>query len=240
MDLGLDGPRNLKGWVGPMKEKAAKSAVTIPALKLKEMKFHIVGTSPYMQHKFSKKAKEKMREKHEAGSTAKKGKKKEPRDFEKDYKEATYIDEQGRYGIPAPCIRNAMISACKVCGFAMTRAKLSVFVEADTYDEDGTALVFIEGTPEQDVRPTRNETGVCDLRSRPRWDNWSAYVRVTFDGDQFTNDDVVNLMVRVGRQVGLGEGRYDGKKSAGIGYGCFKVVLAEEVTREEEDPLKVA
>lgn len=207
---------------------AKRETLTIPPLNLVEMTFAITGLAPYMQAKFSEKAKRMMAEKMEAGSTAKKGKKREPRNFEDDYRNAMYLDDQGRCGIPAPCFRNAMISACRVCGFKMTVAKLSVFVEAESYSTCGTPLILIEGEPTMDVRPTRNATGVADLRARPRWDNWSAKVRVTFDGDQFTRGDVLNLMTRCGRQVGIGEGRPDSKSSAGIGYGIFSVEVEED------------
>jgi hypothetical protein len=41
--------------------------------------------------------------------------------------------------------------------------------------------------------------------------------------DQFTPEDVANLMARVGMQVGIGEGRPDSKNSAGMGWGLFKI-----------------
>ena len=39
-----------------------------------------------------------------------------------------------------------------------------------------------------------------------------------------THADVVNLIARVGIQVGIGEGRPDSKMSAGLGYGLFELV----------------
>ena len=71
--------------------------------------------------------------------------------------------------------------------------------------------------------PCRNATGVIDIRSRPLWREWSADVRIRFDRDQFTHQDVANLMARVGAQVGIGEGRPDSKDSAGIGFGLFEI-----------------
>jgi len=46
-------------------------------------------------------------------------------------------------------------------------------------------------------------------------------VVVNFDADQFTVQDVTNLMQRVGMQVGIGEGRPDSRDSAGLGWGTF-------------------
>ena len=69
----------------------------------------------------------------------------------------------------------------------------------------------------------RNATGVCDIRIRPMWDEWNAVVRIRFDADIFSLTDVTNLLMRVGEQVGLCEGRPDSKQSAGMGWGLFKI-----------------
>ena len=46
-------------------------------------------------------------------------------------------------------------------------------------------------------------------------------MRVRFDADQFTLTDVANLLMRVGMQVGIGEGRPFSKNSNGMGWGLF-------------------
>ena len=112
----------------------------------------------------------------------------------------------------------------------MTLAKLAVSVIADGFDQvDGVPLVRItKGTPEYTEMPVRNETGVIDLRARPMWrPGWEAVVRIQFDEDQFSTEDVSNLMLRVGLQVGICEGRPDSKKSAGMGWGLFDLPRKE-------------
>lgn len=198
--------------------------VTVAAPRMKVAVTRITGTAPLMIHRFSKKAE--LMAKHEAGSRANAGKKDKPaRDFEADYEAARYRDvEKGWDGFHAAAIRNALISACRIVGIKMTQMKLTVFIEADGYDEDGTPLIRIYGKPVMDVRPTINSTGVIDLRARPRWDKWHANLRVRYDADMISFTDLSNLLMRAGQQVGIGEGRPDSKKSAGIGYGLFDVV----------------
>ena len=208
--------------------KKAKSteALTIAPPKFEVAGFRIVGVAPYVQNKFSEKALRMMREKQEAGSAGGKGTKRQPKDFQAAYEGAMHKSVEGWCGIPAPAFRNACISACRVCGFTMTRAKLSVFVEPDGFDAtDGTPLVKItKGEPQYSEMAVRNESGVCDLRPRPMWrEGWEAMVRVRYDGDQFTLPDVANLMLRAGMQVGVGEGRPDSRKSCGMGWGLFRV-----------------
>lgn len=208
------------------KGEEVTQALVIKAPNLRTVMVRITGKSPYMQHRFSKKAE--IMAKQQEGSTARGKKKHEPRDFEADFVAAQHKSADGWHGIPAPAFRAALISACRLVGFQMTKAKLSVFVESDgECEKDGTPLVrLMAPPPEMSTLPVRNETGVVDIRSRPLWRQWGADVRLTYDGDQFTSVDVVNLLMRAGMQVGIGEGRPDSKKSAGIGYGLFTVEMS--------------
>ena len=202
----------------------SEESVTISAPKFSRAEFQIVGTAPYVQAKFAAKARNMMREKHMAGSTAKGKKVREARDFNADYEGAIHRSEQGWPGIPASAFRVACISACRLVGFKMTLAKLSFFVEADGFDEtDGTPLIVIDGEPSMCEHMVRNATGVADIRVRAMWKKWSAKVRVRYDAEQFTIQDLTNLMMRVGMQVGIGEGRPDSRESCGMGWGTFEV-----------------
>ena len=219
------------------KKKAASKSkngsgenVTVKAPRFQTAEFRIRGTAPYVQNKFSKRAHDAIVETQEAGETAKKGKVRDPKDFQRCYEESIHRTKQKWCGIPAPAFRCAIISACRVVGFQMTRAKLSAFIEADGFDaDDGTPLVKItKGKPHYAEHVVRLPTGgKTDIRARAMWDEgWEAKVRVKFDMDQFTLQDVTNLMVRAGLQVGVGEGRPDSKSSAGMGWGTFEVLGA--------------
>lgn len=205
-------------------EKAPRS-VTIEPPKFERAAIRIRGLSPYLQNKFSQKARLQIEATQRAGSVAKKGRKREPRDFEADAEAAKHVSTEGWGGIPAPAFRNAMISACRLVGFAMTRAKLSIFIEADGYDvDDRTPLVRIEGDVKTHESYARNESGVVDLRWRPIWEQWEATVRLRWDADQFSAADIVNLFSRAGQQVGIGEGRPDSPNSNGLGFGMWEVL----------------
>ena len=207
--------------------------LTIKAPNFQTIRVGIIGTAPYVQNRFSMKARETIRGTQVAGSRAKKGKAREPKDFDALYEGAQYHglplyakkSDDPWHGIPAAAFRNAMISACRMVGYKMTMAKLSVFIIADGFDtEDGTALVRItKGEPHYHEGYVRNATGVVDLRARPMWDGgWEASVTIKFDGDQFAREDVANLLMRAGLG-GVGEGRPDSKSSAGLGWGTFDI-----------------
>lgn len=199
-------------------------AITPP--KFRTVAVRIEGTAPLVQAAFSGKAMQAMKSKHEAGSTAKKGVKKEPRNFAEDLKQAQHVSEEGWNGHPAGAIRNACIDVCRMVGFKMTHAKMSIFVEGDGLDAvNGQPLLKIDAPePECLEMATRNATGVADIRVRPMWRKWGIDLRVRYDEDQFTTTDVFNLLARAGEQVGIGEGRPFSKQSNGLGYGTFRIV----------------
>jgi hypothetical protein len=204
-------------------ESSSAERIQISPPNLKRTAFQIIGDAPLVVHAFSQKARGKMHDTHVAGPQARKGKKREPRDFEAEYEASKHVSPDGWCGFPASAFRNAMISACRMVGFKMTHAKLSVFVEPDGFEADGTPLVKItKGAPQYHEGYVRNETGVVDLRARAMWKpGWEMVVRVKYDADQFSTVDIANLMLRAGMQVGIGEGRPDSKKSAGMGWGTF-------------------
>ena len=206
---------------------ASTVSTAISAPNFQYLKIDIVGTSPLVINRFSQKAMEKIRETQEAGSTSRSRQTaRDPKDFEALFEGAKHVSREGWEGIHAAAFRNGAISACRACGFKMTHAKLAFMVQADGFDRvDSAPLVRLTtGTAKQWVAPTRNASGVVDLRSRPMYDEWSASLRIRFDAGMLTSTDVANLIARVGMQVGIGEGRPDSKESAGLGFGLFDIV----------------
>jgi len=217
----------------------SEKKLSIPPPNMRRLTFHVVGTSAYAQQRFSEKARREIEEKQAKGEQARKGKKRVARQFDADYEAAKHVSTEGWIGIPCAAFRHAMIRACKLCGFAMTDAKITLFVMPDGQDRvDGTPLTRIYGEPEKWMAHARNKgSGGCDLRIRPRWSKWEAHIRVMFDADWFSDEDVTNLLARAGLQIGVGEGRYDSKESYGMGMGCFDVltVAGKQVPTSAKD-----
>lgn len=208
-----------------------ETTLTILPPRFEVAEFKIRGNAPFVSNKMGARVIEQMKRKQLEGSTSKKGGNRSPKDFQLIYRESMHQSNEDWYGLPATAFRNAMVSACKTVGFAMTRAKLSIFIEADGFDkDDNTPLVkFSKGKPEYFESPVRLATGVCDITARGMWKpGWEANLRVKFDRDQFTLTDVANLLIRVGMQVGVGSGRPDSKTSCGMGWGTFDVLDAEK------------
>jgi len=210
-----------------MAKKAVKTEeITIPPLNLQSAEFEIEGDTIMVQEKFSEKAKRQIKEVQEKGSQSRKGKKKEPKNFQKMFEESQHIAKDGWPGIPASAFRAGMISACRLVGFKMTLAKLSLFIVADGYDKsDETPLCKItKGRAKYRDDAVRIQN-TCDVHARAMFEpGWRSKVRMEWDADQFSLKDVTNLLVRMGKQVGLGAGRPDSRSSAGMGWGTFKVL----------------
>ena len=206
-------------------DQQLQRTVTIQPPNFQVGLFTIVGTAPLVIHRFSAKLKQQMKQKMEAGKSASSKKNREAKLTDDSYQEARYISREGWDGFHAAAIRNAAISACRLVGFKMTLAKLSIFVEADGVDakEPQIPLVRIYGDPIKQEDMARVETGPPYVTVRAAYHDWSAKVRIRFDADQFSIEDITNLLARVGAQVGIGEGRPDSPNSAGMGWGLFEV-----------------
>jgi len=213
-----------------MKQEIKSSGVVIAPPKFKTGEFVLIGTAPLVIHRFSSKTKLQMKEKMEQGKSASSKKNRVAQDTDVLYEEAKYVSPEGWEGFHAAAIRNAMISACRLVGYKMTLAKLSLFVEADGWDkkEPQIPLVRIIGNSVKQEDMARVETGQPYVTVRAAYHKWKAKVRIRWDTDQFTVEDVSNLLSRVGMQVGICEGRPDSKNSAGMGWGLFTLGKEKE------------
>lgn len=201
------------------------ATVTIKAPNFQTAVFKIKGTAPLVIHRFSAKTKEQMRLKMETGKAAGSRKDREAKSTDSLYEDSRYRSVEGWDGFNAAAIRLAMIDACRLVGFKMNYAKMSVFVDKDGVDaiEPQVPLVRIIGTPRKQEDMARVETGQPYVTVRAAYHDWSAEVRIKWDADQFTLQDVSNLLSRAGMQVGIGEGRPYSKNSAGMGWGTFEL-----------------
>jgi hypothetical protein len=188
--------------------------------------FTLKGVAPLVIHRFSAKTKAQMKQKMEMGKAAGSKKEREAKQTDDIFNESRYVAAAGWDGVHAGAFRNAMISACRLVGFKMTLAKMSLFVEADGWDkeEPQIPLVRIFGKPVKQEDMARVETGQPYVTVRAAYHDWTIKLRIRWDADQFTIDDVANLLARVGLQVGIGEGRPDSKNSAGMDWGLFEVI----------------
>lgn len=218
-----------------MKPKAALAAVstepqvTITAPNFRFAEITIRGLAPYVQSKFSTRAIQSIVKTQSEGTQAVSKRKRPPKDFDAVCEGARYRMADGSSGVPCGAFRAAMIDSCRLVGFRMTHAKLAVFVEPDGFDvDDRTPLVKIRGEWHRWDGKGRNANGSTDIHPRPMWDSWEVDLRIKYDADQFSADDIVNLIHRAGQQVGIGDGRPNSRMCYGMGFGVFSIVQKGE------------
>jgi hypothetical protein len=204
-------------------DKQEQKSLTISAPNFKRATFELIGSAPLVIHRMSEKYRNDQRAKISTGKPAGSKKTREPQDPKAICEAARYVSKEGWDGIHAGAFRNALISACRLVGFKMTLAKLSLFVEQDGWDakEPQIPLVRIYGKHILQEDVVRMADGTPNLSFRPAYHEWKIKLNIRWDADQFTLADVANLLSRVGLQVGIGEGRPDSKNSAGMGWGLF-------------------
>jgi hypothetical protein len=224
---------NSKAAVAELKKKVLPEKAELPDPKqimISPPKFQravarVKGDAPLLSNAMSSEARAKMKAGQESGTRQRRMKKnRDPKDFNAQFKGSLHVSREGWYGIPCSSFRNAMIDACRTVDFAMTRARLFIFVESDGFDaNDGTPLVRIHGEPVMDERIGKLASGVSDILVRARFDKWHADVKLKWDSDSLTATDIMNLLARAGWHCGVGAGRPNSKNSAGIGMGTFIV-----------------
>lgn len=213
----------------PSDKEVQTTRVTISPPSERTVVFKIRGTSPLVLNAMSAKALQQMKDDQENPVEKKRGRKREPKDFKAMYEGARHRSREGWDGFPASAIRKGAIDACRLTGYKMILAKMSFFAKADGFDRvSGQPLIKItKGKPkyvEHYVRIGPNKDKV-DIHARPMWDEgWEAIIRIKYDADQFDEKSVANLLMRVGTQVGIGEGRALSKNSPGMGWGEFEII----------------
>jgi hypothetical protein len=224
--------------VARVKAEEQAGVISINPPDFRTIEFTIEGDAPYVQLRFSQKQKSKIREDHAISGkdegTQKKARK--PKDYEALYHEAMYEADGGQRGLNALSIKRALVAACRLTKFPMSMAKLCIFIEEDGRDwvEPEIPLIyFTKGEPQMLETICRNANHMPDLRVRAMWEKgWQAKPRVRYDADRLSKESVIALMTRAGMQVGVGEGRPSSSTSdgAGMGWGTFKIISAEERT----------
>ena len=178
--------------------------IEIAPPRIRELHLGITGKSGLICHHFS----EKSRRQIEATQAKSAKGPKVARDPEAEYEGAFYKLEGGGYGFPCAGFKKAAIRAAKMLdGVNMTDARQMFFVEADDRDTTGVDCVRIHGTPEMRTDTVRLAKGVADLRYRPEFRDWSCTLKISYDEDLISGSQIVNLFMRAGLQVGVGDWR---------------------------------
>jgi hypothetical protein len=170
--------------------------------------FRIYGTSPLICHKWSEKAKKEMLDKQMKRAVGPKGAK----DPEQDYKDSLYTFPDGGYGFPAVAFKAAAVRAGTMCDIPMTESRQMFRVLGDPANAD---LVRIKGKPSMREDMVRLNGLTADIRYRGEFKEWEADVKVQYNADLISEEQLANLFESAGFSVGVGEWRMEKKGNFG-------------------------
>jgi len=180
--------------------------------------------SPLVIHAFAEKAKAEIRDKQQKASK----KVKEARKPEEEFKAARYIDAAGRECAPITAIKKSLITAATAFKSSLTKVALRQAIFVDSVAAPGAALVPIElhdGTPAVGtMREDAVTIGIATrgLAYRPEYPEWQVRVRIEYQTELVSRDQLLGLVEQAGWGVGICEGRPE--KSSALGWGRFERV----------------
>jgi hypothetical protein len=213
-------------------ETQTAGPIVLKPITLETILVPITGTTEYISHRWSEKAKRMMLEKQQSQTRAPKEAKNPEADYESSIHRlpAKFPDILGRPGIPAVSFKAAMVGACRrFDGITMVLAKTALIVIGEGPD----ALVPIEGEPRMREDMVRLESGVADIRYRAGFLPWSAQLMIRYDPTLLRRESVVTLVEAAG-QGGVGDWRPSAPKSLTGMYGMFQVARAQVETVAKE------
>jgi len=223
--------------------------------------FKLKGNAPLVTSRFSEKAINDMKTGQMMTEEQKKSAVLQPRDFHEQYENAIHKaikngKEEGWAGFRADGLRKALVTATylvqkvinnheaaleangtaksKITG--LTEAvKKGVFVHADGFNAQGFPLIrILKEEPhycEHNVKIGKFRD-IADVRARAMFNpGWEANVRIQFDQDLISAIEITNLLMRVGIQIGIGEGR---PELSGIGWGTFDLEDEIHLNKKEK------
>lgn len=203
-----------------MAAQRGESVVEIKRLDMQTVMIPIEGDTELIVHKWSEKSKREMLAKQQGQARSKKS----PKEPEKDYEASRYRFPDGRDGFPAVAFKSATVGACRnYKGLPMTVAKIAIFVHGEL-DEEGNALVEIQGEPRMRQDMVRNETGVADIRFRAGYPKWRAILKITYNAGLISQEQLYNL-VEAGGWGGVGEHRPSAPSSDTGDFGRYHIAV---------------
>ena len=190
------------------KPKVQTQEISIPAVKINEVRITLIGDSPMICHAWSEKAKKEMLDKQM--KKAKGGK--EAKDPFKDFIDSLYwlsdkpisptMDSlvNAKFGFPAVAFKSAAVDACSYAdGITKVMARGAFHISSD--------MVVIQGVPEMREDMVRIGMGTADIRYRGEFRTWKAELDIRYNEAALSVEQIVNLFNIGGFAVGVGEWR---------------------------------
>ena len=198
-----------------METKENKVEVVLQPISVGTIRVQIKGKTPLLMDKFPDEVKKGILAK-QAGVS--KGNKKKTRDTKQETQEAIHVTSTGQIGYPAFGFKKGMMECTSFVGDKMFSKKLVSGAVKIMNVEDG--LIPIEYG-----KQTVLEHNVgSNTKFSPMFNNWSCELKIEYDQNNISAQDIVTLLNYAGFYNGIGAWR---PKSGGGGsgeYGMYEVI----------------
>lgn len=182
-----------------------EAPVRLLPLKICVMELTLIGDSALICHAWGIKAKRMMLGKQMGEAKLAK----EPKDPNADFLESLYPYPGGGYGHPAVAFKSAAVDACShIDGVTKVEARGAFHLDGD--------LVKIIGTPTMREDMVKIGPGTADIRYRGEFKEWSCKIRLRYNQNVLSLEQIANLFNTAGFAIGVGEWRPERNGSFGM------------------------
>jgi hypothetical protein len=197
----------------PAPAKPGQLVIQLPAMKVQHMEITLIGDSPLICHAWSDKAKARILDKQmkraKAGNEAK--------DPEADYAASLYRGAKGEYVFPCVAFKSAAVDACShVAEITKVQARGAFHIIGE--------FARIEGEPSPREDMVTIGMGSADIRYRGEFKQWRVRLRIRYNSNVLSAEQITNLFNTAGFAVGVGNWRPEKNGS----FGMFHVAAGKE------------
>lgn len=213
-----------------MASKKTQEVFQIEPIKTRNIILHVVGTSPFIMHRFAKKAWQEMlypaakKNRNEKESTLK-------HDPLLEFRESCYICRDPKapalFHIPNNMLRDSMATAAvDIPGAAKAELKRLVACVNET--------VYFYGIPSLGMNMVKEGgmTKTPNVRTRAFFQRWACSVEFRYKVNPLTDSQIINLFGAAGQIIGIG----DWRPQKGGQYGTYRVCSPND--KEYQDIIK--
>lgn len=194
-----------RGKAAKKNDNRGGATITLPKINIQTLMLTLVGDSPLISHAWSERDKKAMLDKMMGAADVGR----ERKDPQREFQESLYKLPNGKYGFPAVAFKSAAVSACRfVEGTKMTEARGAFHIVGD--------MVEIDGEPSMREDIVKVGMGASTIRYRAEFKKWKAKIKMRFNANALSRDQVVNLFSVSGFGIGVGDWRPERDGSFGM------------------------
>lgn len=202
------------------KPKETKKEIRLAEIRVAEITVPIVGKTPLLMDRFPPKTRDAILAKQTGVS---KTATKTPRKIEEETREAVHMTRSKKVGFPAEGFKRGMMECTSYVGDKFFSKKLIMGIQI-VNTEDG--LVPIKWKKQDVLEHNIGHT----TKFSPRFHDWTCELKIRYDANNLSPQDILTLLNYAGFYVGVGAWRPKGKDGGSGNFGMYAVGKTKATT----------